>query len=33
MKRGIDTLSYGESLEKELTQIVNNNPVAFGMAA
>lgn len=33
MKRGIDTLSYGESLEKELTQIVNDNPAAFGLAA
>lgn len=33
MKRGINTLPYGESLEKELNQIVNNNPVAFGIAA
>jgi len=33
MKRGIDTLSYGESLEKELNQIVNDNPAAFGLAA
>ena len=33
MKRGIDTLPYGESLEKELTKIVNNNPTAFGIAA
>lgn len=33
MKRGINTLSYGESLEKELNQIVNDNPAAFGLAA
>ncbi len=33
MKRGIDTLSYGESLEKELNQIVDDNPAAFGLAA
>ena len=33
MKRGINTLPYGESLEKELNQIVNNNPAAFGLAA
>ena len=33
MKRGIDILPYGESLEKELNQIVNDNPAAFGLAA
>ena len=33
MKRGIDYTPYGDALEKELTQIVNNNPAAFGMAA
>ena len=33
MARGIDNTPYGEELEKELIQIVNNNPTAFGMAA
>ena len=31
--RGISYSEFGNALEKELIQIVNNNPAAFGLAA
>ena len=33
MSRGINYTPYGDALEKELTEIVNNNPSAFGIAS
>ena len=32
-RRGISYSKAGEAVEEELTQIVNNNPAAFGIAA